>query len=150
LNHCEGPHGPTLTQNGYLYSDGSDYNTFGGYSNNIVVREEFVLRIPKGMDPAKAAPLLCSGTDTYGPLKRFNIKPGDRIGIVGIGGPGHIAVMLASAMGAEVTAITTKEAKREAALQIGAKNVILSTDKSAMKKYEEIFRSHSLYHSQPL
>ena len=138
-NHCEGPHGPTLTQNGYLYSNGSHYNTFGGYSNNIVVREEFVLRIPKGMDLARTAPLLCAGTDTYGPLKRFNIKPGDRIGIVGIGGPGHIAVMLASAMGAEVTAITTHESKREAALQMGAKNVILSSDESAMKKYARYF-----------
>ena len=138
-NHCEGPHGPTMTQGGYLYQDGSHYNTFGGYSNNIVVREEFVLRIPTGMDLASTAPLLCSGTDTYGPLKRFNIKPGDRIGIVGIGGPGHIAVMLAKAMGAEVTAITTHEAKREAALQMGAKNVILSTDESEMKKYARYF-----------
>jgi uncharacterized zinc-type alcohol dehydrogenase-like protein len=77
--------------------------------------------------------------DTYGPLKRFNIKPGDRIGIVGIGGPGHIAVMLANAMGAEVTAITTHEAKREAALQMGVKNVIVSTDESAMKKYARYF-----------
>jgi uncharacterized zinc-type alcohol dehydrogenase-like protein len=138
-NHCEGPHGPTMTQGGYLFQNGSHYNTFGGYSNNIVVREEFVLRIPKGMDLASTAPILCSGTDTYGPLKRFNIKPGDKIGIVGIGGPGHIAVMLANAMGAEVTAITTHEAKREAALQMGATNVIVSTDESAMKKYARYF-----------
>ncbi len=139
-NHCEGPHGPTLTYNGYLFPNGSRYNTFGGYSNNIVVREEFVLRIPEGMDPAKAAPLLCPGTDTYGPLKRFDIQPGDRIGVVGIGGPGHLAVMMAAAMGAEVTAFTTHESKRAAAMQMGATNVVLSTDEAAMKVYAKYFK----------
>ncbi|MEG9431904.1 NAD(P)-dependent alcohol dehydrogenase [Terriglobus sp. ADX1] len=138
-NLCEGPHGPTLTQGGYLFSKGSDYNTFGGYSNNIVVREEFVLRIPEGMDPASAAPLLCSGTATYGPLKRFNIKPGERVGIIDIGGPGHIAVMLANAMGAEVTAITPDETKREVAFELGAKNVLISTNAEEMQKYSGYF-----------
>lgn len=134
-NHCEGPHGPTMTYNGYLYPNGSTYNTFGGYANNIVVREEFVLRIPDGMDPAGAAPLLCPGVAVYGPLKRFNFKPGAKIGIAGIGGPGHIAVMIAKAMGAEVTAITTHESKREAAMQLGATNVIVSTDAEDMKRH---------------
>ena len=138
-NHCEGPHGPTLTQGGYPFSNGSDFNTFGGYSDNIVVREEFVLRIPKGMDPASAAPLLCSGTATYGPLTRFDIKPGDRVGIIEIGGPGHIAIMLAKAMGAEVTAITNDEALRDVSLELGATNVLISTNKDEMKKYAGYF-----------
>jgi uncharacterized zinc-type alcohol dehydrogenase-like protein len=75
----------------------------------------------------------------YGPLKRFNFTPSDKIGIVGIGGPGHIAVMLANAMEAEVTAITTHEAKRETALRMGARDVIVSTDESAMKRYARYF-----------
>lgn len=139
-NHCEAPHGPTLTQGGYLFSSGTDLNTFGGYSENIVVREEFVLRIPKELDPASAAPLLCAGTDTYGPLTRFNIKPGDRIGIIEIGGPGHIAIMLAKAMGAEVTAITDDESLRDVCLELGATHVLLSTDEGEMKKFEGYFQ----------
>lgn len=83
--------------------------------------------------------LLCPGVAAYGPLKRFNFTPGDKIGIVGIGGPGHIAVMLANAMEAEVTAITTHEAKRETALRMGARDVIVSTDESAMKRYARYF-----------
>ncbi|WP_263381408.1 NAD(P)-dependent alcohol dehydrogenase [Granulicella arctica] len=134
-NHCSGPHGPTLTYNGYLYPNGSTHNTFGGYASNIVVREDFVLRIPEGMDLAAAAPLLCPGVAVYGPLKRFNFKPGAKIGIAGIGGPGHIAIMIAKAMGAEVTAITTHESKREAALKLGATNVIVSTNPEDMKEH---------------
>jgi alcohol dehydrogenase (NADP+) len=138
-NHCEAPTGPTMTYGGYLVPDGSGFNTFGAWSDKLVVREEFVLRIPAGMDLAKAAPLMCPGVATYGPLKRFDIKKGDKIGIVGVGGPGHLAIMMAKAMGAEVTAFTTHEWKRDAAIKLGADNVVLSTDDEAMKKYSKYF-----------
>jgi alcohol dehydrogenase (NADP+) len=138
-NHCQGPHGPTMTYNGALYPNGSRDNSFGGFATNIVVREEFVVKIPDGMDPAEATSFMCPGTATYSPLKRFNIKPGDKIGIVGIGGPGHLAVMLAKAMGAEVTAFTTHADKCEAALRFGATHAVVSTDEQAMKKFNRYF-----------
>jgi uncharacterized zinc-type alcohol dehydrogenase-like protein len=138
-NHCEAPTGPTMTYGGYLLADGSGFNTFGAWADKLVVREEFVLKIPEGMDGAAAAPLMCPGVATYGPLKRFNIQHGDRIGIVGFGGPGHLAVMVAKAMGAEVTVFTTHEWKSEAARKLGADNVVLSTDEAVMKQYGKYF-----------
>jgi alcohol dehydrogenase (NADP+) len=108
---------------GTWFPMGAD-NTFGAWSDKIVVREEFVVMIPDGMDLAKAAPLMCPGVDTYGPLRRFNIKKGDKIGILGVGGPGHLAIMMAKAMGAEVTAFTTHQWKLDAALKLGADNVV--------------------------
>jgi uncharacterized zinc-type alcohol dehydrogenase-like protein len=138
-NHCEAKTGPTMTYGGYLFSDGSGFNTIGAWTDKLVVREEFVVKIPDGMDGATAAPLLCPGVATYGPLKRFNIQKGDRIGIVGLGGPGHLAVMVAKAMGAEVTVFTTRERKFTAARNLGADNVVLSTDSTAMEKYRAYF-----------
>lgn len=91
-NHCEGPNGPTMTYNGYLMpssEEAHNFNTFGAWANRIVVREEFIVPIPKGMDLARTAPLMCPGTATFGPLTRFCIKGGDKIGIVGLGGPGE-------------------------------------------------------------
>jgi uncharacterized zinc-type alcohol dehydrogenase-like protein len=88
--------------------------------------------------------LLCPGVAAYGPLKRFNFTPGDKIGIVGIGGPGHIAVMLANAMEAEVTAITTHEAKRETALRMGARDVIVSTAMGLLGPYGGVLNNLSL------
>ncbi len=79
-------------------------NTFGGYSNTIVVFEDFVLRIPESLDLKAAAPLFCAGVTTYSPLRHWKIGPGEKVGIVGIGGLGHMAIQLAKAMGAEVTA----------------------------------------------
>lgn len=136
---CEGPVGPTMTYNGYFKPDGSGYNTFGGYSTNLVVKEDFVLKIPAGLDITKAAPILCAGITTYSPLKHWNVKAGDKVGIIGIGGLGHMAIMIAKAMGAKVTAITTDEEKREEALELGAEEVLVSSDKAAMKEHESKF-----------
>jgi uncharacterized zinc-type alcohol dehydrogenase-like protein len=136
---CEHPHGPTMTYNGYFVADGTDFNTFGGYSNNLVVRDDFVLSIPENLDIAKAAPILCAGVTTYSPLKHWNVKAGDKVAVVGIGGLGHMGVMIAKAMGAEVTAITTQEDKRELARQLGADNVIVSENEDEMKQYEKYF-----------
>jgi uncharacterized zinc-type alcohol dehydrogenase-like protein len=131
-NHCESATGPTLTSGGYLIQQGDNFTTLGAWSDRLVVREEFVVKIPPGLDISKVAPLMCPGTATYGPLKRFGIKKGDSVGIVGIGGPGHLAVMMAKAMGARVVAFTTSEAKKEVAEAIGADLVVLSTNKDAM------------------
>ncbi len=136
---CESPHGPTMTYNGYFIADGSGLNTFGGYSNNLVVPEDFVLKIPETLDISKAAPILCSGVTTYSPLSHWNVKPGDKVAIAGIGGLGHMGIMIAKAMGAEVTAITTKEEKRDAAMQLGADNVIISENEDEMKQYAKYF-----------
>ena len=106
--------------------------TNGGYSDKIVVDQDFVLRIPDGMDLAAAAPLLCAGITTYSPLTWWETGPGKRVGIVGIGGLGHMGVKLARAMGAEVTAFTTSPDKIEDAKRLGAHDVIVSRDADAM------------------
>lgn len=107
--------------------------TYGGYSKKIVVTEDFVLRIDSTLDPAAAAPLLCAGITTYSPLKRANVGKGTKVGIVGLGGLGHMAVKLAHAMGAHVTVFTTSPNKVSAAKELGATDVVLSTDEQAMQ-----------------
>jgi uncharacterized zinc-type alcohol dehydrogenase-like protein len=107
--------------------------TYGGYSNQMVVDENYVLRIPSGLPPAGAAPLLCAGITTYSPLKRFGVKPGDRVGVVGLGGLGHMGVKIARAMGAEVTVFSTSPRKQEDAKRLGANNFVVSKDPEAMK-----------------
>jgi len=129
---CEGPHGQTMTYNGYWKPD-PKFNTFGGYSNNIVAQEKFVMTIPENLDIKSAAPILCAGVTTYSPLKHFGVKAGHKVGIIGIGGLGHMAIKLAKAMGASVTAITTKEEKRAPALELGADEVIVSENKEEME-----------------
>ena len=109
--------------------------TYGGYSESIVVREEFVLRVPENLDLAATAPLLCAGITTYSPLKHWKVGPGQKVGIVGIGGLGHMAVKLAKAMGAEVIVFTTSASKFEDARRLGADDVVLSKDEKQMKKY---------------
>ncbi|MBK8479937.1 MAG: NAD(P)-dependent alcohol dehydrogenase [Proteobacteria bacterium] len=94
--------------------------TYGGYSRSVVVDERFVLKIPAGLDPAGAAPLLCAGITTYSPLRQWNCKPGDRVGVVGMGGLGHMALKLAAAMGAEVTVLSTSRSKAADARRLGA------------------------------
>lgn len=136
-NYCEGPKGFTATYNGPVKPDGS--NTFGGYSINIVVKEDFVLKIPDALDVKKAAPILCAGVTTYAPLKHWKIGKGHKVAVVGLGGLGHMAVQLAKAMGAEVTVITTHEEKHSAAIELGAQQVLVSEDKEAMKKSELAF-----------
>jgi uncharacterized zinc-type alcohol dehydrogenase-like protein len=94
--------------------------TFGGYSSRIVVDERFVLKVPAGLDPAGAAPLLCAGITTWSPLREWNCKPGDRVAVVGLGGLGHMAVKLAASMGAEVTMLSTSASKEADARRLGA------------------------------
>lgn len=108
--------------------DGQGGITQGGFSDKIVVREKFVLRVPDSLSPAAAAPLLCAGITTYSPLKRWKVGAGTKVGIVGIGGLGHIAIKLAKAMGAHVTAITSSDSKRDAAMALGADAVIVGSD----------------------
>jgi uncharacterized zinc-type alcohol dehydrogenase-like protein len=126
--YCEP--GMTGTYNGPEQDGGG--NTYGGYSDKIVVREEFVLRVPEGMDPAATAPLLCAGITTYSPLRHWKVGPKSHVGVVGLGGLGHMAVKLAHAMGAEVTLFTTSSGKEADARRLGADHVVLSTDKAAM------------------
>lgn len=102
--------------------------TFGGYSESIVVDEHFTLRIPENLDLAATAPLLCAGITTYSPLKHWGIGPGKKVGVVGIGGLGHMGVKLAKAMGAHVVVFTTSPAKKADAERLGADEVVLSTD----------------------
>lgn len=102
--------------------------TFGGYSSQIVVREKYVLKIKKGLPMARVAPLLCAGITTYSPLKRYGTKKGKKVGVVGLGGLGHMAVKIAKAMGAEVTVFSTSPAKQKDAKRLGAKNFIISND----------------------
>jgi uncharacterized zinc-type alcohol dehydrogenase-like protein len=113
--------------------------TFGGYSNLIVVDEHFVLRVPAGMDLAGAAPLLCAGITTYSPLRQWRVGPGHKVGIVGLGGLGHMGVKLASAMGAHVVLFTTSPGKTQDALRLGAKEVVVSRDADAMAPHMASF-----------
>lgn len=108
--------------------------TQGGYSEHIVVREEFVCQIPDEIDFAHAAPLLCAGITTYSPLKRWGVKKGDKVAVAGLGGLGHMAVKMAKAMGADVTVLTTSPEKAGAARGNGASDVIVSTDAAAMEE----------------
>ncbi len=135
-NYCEGPVSWTATYNGYMKPQNEDFNTFGGYSTNITVKESFVLRIPEALDISAAAPILCAGVTTYSPLKYWGAGPGKSVAVVGIGGLGHMAVQIARAMGATVTAITRDKEKQAAAEQLGAHEVLISTDSDAMKQHE--------------
>jgi uncharacterized zinc-type alcohol dehydrogenase-like protein len=100
--------------------------TFGGYSSQIVVDEKYTLRIPAGLPLANVAPLLCAGITTYAPLRRFKVGPGQRAGVVGLGGLGHIAVKLASSMGAEVTVFSTSATKEPDAIALGAQKFVVT------------------------
>ena len=106
--------------------------TFGGYSKTIVVDQKFVLNIPESLDPAAAAPLLCAGITTWSPLRHWKVGKGHKVGIVGLGGLGHMGVKLAHALGAHVVLFTTSPKKRDDALKLGADEVVISTDAAAM------------------
>jgi len=108
--------------------------TYGGYSAQIVVAERFTLKVPASLDPAAAAPLLCAGITTYSPLRQWRCKPNDRVGVVGLGGLGHMAVKLASSMGADVTMLSTSRAKEADARRLGAHAFELTNDPKALKK----------------
>ncbi|MEM9256918.1 MAG: NAD(P)-dependent alcohol dehydrogenase [Pseudomonadota bacterium] len=106
--------------------------TYGGFSRRITVDRDFVLTLPATLDMAAAAPLLCAGITTYSPLRHWNIGPGMHIGIIGLGGLGHVAVKIARALGADVTVITTTDRKRQDAERLGAKHCLVSSDQAAM------------------
>jgi uncharacterized zinc-type alcohol dehydrogenase-like protein len=111
----------------------SGETTQGGYSKHIVVREEFVLRIPDNLDLARAAPILCAGITTFSPLRTWKVGEGTRVGVIGLGGLGHMAVKLAAAMGAEVTVISRSTQKEAEAKASGARGILASTDQQAMQ-----------------
>jgi alcohol dehydrogenase (NADP+) len=124
-NGMTGTYGAVDARNG-------DSVTQGGYATSMVVDRRYVLRVPENLDPAAVAPLLCAGITTYSPLRHFCVEPGDVVGVVGLGGLGHMAVKLAKAMGAEVKVFTTSESKFAAARELGADDVILSRDAASM------------------
>lgn len=113
--------------------------TYGGYSTHIVVDESFVLRIPENIDPKGTAPLLCAGITTWSPLKHWNVKKGDKVGIVGLGGLGHMGVKFANALGAHVVMITTSPSKAADAKALGAHEVLISTDQSQVQTHLNSF-----------
>jgi uncharacterized zinc-type alcohol dehydrogenase-like protein len=124
--------GMTGTYNSPDRATGGGAHTLGGYSSHVVVDERYVLRIPDGIDPAAAAPLLCAGITTYSPLRHWKAGPGKKVGVVGLGGLGHMGVKLANAMGATVVMITTSPSKAEDARRLGAHEVIVSRDEKQM------------------
>ncbi len=113
--------------------------TYGGYSQQIVVTERFALQVPTNLEPSAVAPLLCAGITTYSPLKQWQCRPGSKVGVVGLGGLGHMAVKLAAAMGAEVTMLSTSQKKAEDAKKLGAHDFVLTTDKDAFKPLKSRF-----------
>jgi uncharacterized zinc-type alcohol dehydrogenase-like protein len=133
--YCD--HGFTLTYNSPDKHTGG--MTYGGYSTAIVVDEDFVLRIPEGLDPAAAAPLLCAGITTYSPLRQWKVGKGQKVGVVGLGGLGHMAVKLAHAMGAHVVLFTTSPGKTQDGLRLGADEVVVSRNADAMEKHVNSF-----------
>lgn len=134
--YCE--NGFTGTYNGA--TPDAPGHTLGGYSQRIVVDEKFVLKIRHPQDQlAAVAPLLCAGITTYSPLRHWNVGPGKKVGVVGIGGLGHMGVKIAHAMGARVVAFTSSDGKRQAALDLGADEVVVSRNPAEMRKHKASF-----------
>jgi uncharacterized zinc-type alcohol dehydrogenase-like protein len=129
--------GATLTYAATDRVDGSI--TMGGYANNYVVDERFAHTIPANLDVAAVAPLLCAGITTYSPLRHWQVGPGKKVGIVGLGGLGHMALKFAHSFGAHVIQFTTNLRKKDDALRLGADEVVLSTDPDAMKAHSKSF-----------
>ncbi len=132
-NYCEGPNSWLATYNGPMVPkkkspDGTNHygrdNTYGGYSTSVVVREDFVLKIPATLKPEVAAPILCAGVTTFSPMRHWGVKAGDKVGIIGFGGLGDMAAKLAKAMGAEVVLFTTTKEKLEEATRLGVTAVL--------------------------
>ncbi len=136
-NYCEGPDGFIGTYNAPDKHTGR--LTYGGYSNSIVVDEAFVLRIPTNLELAAVAPLLCAGITTYSPLRHWKVSKGQKVGIVGLGGLGHMGVKLAHAMGAHVVLFTTSPGKTADAKRLGADEVLVSRDETEMAKHVNSF-----------
>ena len=129
--------GATLTYNSKDEHLGG--HTFGGYAEQIVVDKEFVLKVPENIDAKAAAPLLCAGITTYSPLRHWNVKKGDKVGVIGLGGLGHMGVKFAHAIGAHVVMITTSPSKSEDAKKLGADEVLISKNEEDMKKQAGTF-----------
>jgi alcohol dehydrogenase (NADP+) len=129
--------GPTLTYNSKDKHTGGF--TYGGYSKSIVVDQDFVLHLPSKLDPAAAAPLLCAGITTYSPLRLWRVGQGQKVGVVGLGGLGHMALKFAHAFGANVTLFTTSPGKVADAKRLGARDVVISKDEEAMEKHQKTF-----------
>lgn len=147
-NYCEGPNSWLATYNGPMTpatetEDGANMygrdNTFGGYSDTVIVPEDFVLSIPEGLDPKSAAPILCAGVTTWSPMKHWGVEAGDSVAVLGLGGLGHMAVKLAKAMGASVTVLTSTPEKIEEARGLGADKAVIETDKTALAELEGAF-----------
>jgi len=134
-NYCE--NGNTQTYN--AQSQDKKSITLGGYSSHIVVKEHFVLSISDKLPLEKVAPLLCAGITTYSPLRHWGVKAGDKVGVVGLGGLGHMAVKLAASMGAEVTMLSRSAGKEKDAAALGAKHFKLTTDKDTMAELANSF-----------
>lgn len=113
--------------------------TYGGYSESIVVDERFVLRVPPNLNLAGAAPLLCAGITTYSPMRHWGVTKGKKVGVVGLGGLGHMGVKFAHALGAHVVVFTTSSNKKEDALRLGADEVVVSRNAAEMKKHTDSF-----------
>lgn len=129
--------GPTFTYNAPDKVSGG--LTYGGYSDSVVVDEAFVLRVPKHLKLAAAAPLLCAGITTYSPLRHYKVAKGQKVGVVGLGGLGHMGVKLAKAFGAHVVVFTTSANKVQDALRLGADEVVNSRNEADMKKQANSF-----------
>ncbi len=126
--YCE--EGMTLTYNSPDRISGE--NTLGGYSNKIVVKDEFVLKVPDGLDPQRAGPLLCAGITTWSPMRYWEVGPSTKVAVAGLGGLGHIGVKLAVGLGADVTVLTTSPSKVKDAIVLGAHDVLISKDEEKM------------------
>lgn len=113
--------------------------TYGGYSTQVVVDEKYVLRMPANLPLDKAAPLLCAGITTYSPLRHWKVKKGDQVGVIGLGGLGHMAIKLAAAMGAEVTVFSTSASKKADAIKLGAKHFVNTKEPDALKNLANHF-----------
>lgn len=133
-NYCET--GPLFTYNS---KDSAGNFTRGGYSSHIVVDENYVLRIPEGLSPERAAPLLCAGITTYSPLKHWKVGRGHQLGVVGLGGLGHMAVKLGASLGATVTVFSSSPHKREEALLLGAAHFVLTKEERDMDSLSNSF-----------
>lgn len=113
--------------------------TYGGYSKHVVVKDKFVLKVSEKLDAKAVAPLLCAGITTYSPLRQWNVGKGDKVGVIGLGGLGHMGIKLAKAMGAKVVMITTSPDKAKDAKRLGADEVLISKDEDDMKKHANSF-----------
>ena len=144
-NHCkQGLEQFCLTPNGCVFTyNGPDKHlggmTYGGYSESVVVDEAFTLKVPTNLDPARAAPLLCAGITTYSPLRKWGAGPGKKVGIVGLGGLGHMGVKFAKAFGAHTVLFTTSEGKVADGKRLGADEVVISKNAEAMGKHAGSF-----------